>query len=171
MARRSAVFSSSLVISFSSRYLTMSPSSVSAIFSTSGNEDCHIILRGGGGSNYDSQSVKAASALLEKAGVPPKLMIDMSHANSGKEFKRQLEVCANICHQMHMGEEAIMGVMVESNLVEGNQKLGKPEDLVYGQSITDSCLGWDDSVTLLEDLAVAVETRRERIRSGAISGE
>ena len=152
-------------------FLSVTKHGHSAIFSTSGNEDCHIILRGGGGSNYDSQSVKAASALLEKAGVPPKLMIDMSHANSGKEFKRQLEVCASICHQMHVGEEGIMGVMVESNLVEGNQKLGNPEDLVYGQSITDSCLGWDDSVTLLEDLAVAVETRRERIRSGAISGE
>ena len=151
-------------------FLSVTKHGHSAIFSTSGNEDCHIILRGGGGGpNYDSQSVRAASALLEEAGVPPRLMIDMSHANSGKEFRRQLEVCASICHQMRMGEEGIMGVMVESNLVEGNQKLGNAEDLVYGQSITDSCLGWEDSTTLLEELAAAVEARREKIRSGAIS--
>ena len=89
-------------------------------------------------------------------------MVDMSHANSGKEFKRQLEVCASICHQLRMGEDGIMGVMIESSLVEGKQKLGKAEDLVYGQSITDSCLGWDDSLGILEDLAEAVERRREK---------
>ena len=152
-------------------FLSVTKQGHSAIFSTSGNDDCHIILRGGGGgSNYDSQSVKAASGLLETAGLTPRMMIDMSHANSGKEFKRQLEVSASICHQLRMGEQGIMGVMVESNLVEGNQKLRRVDDLVYGQSITDSCLGWDDSLAVLEDLASAVEARREARGSGATPG-
>ena len=152
-------------------FLSVTKQGHSAIFSTDGNEDCHIILRGGeGGPNYDSQSIKSAAALLERAGLSPNVMVDMSHANSGKEFKRQLEVCASVCHQLRRGEQGITGVMVESNLVEGKQKLGKGEDLVYGQSITDSCLGWDDSVTVLEDLAVAVEARREALPAGAAPG-
>ncbi len=151
-------------------FLSVTKQGHSAIFSTSGNQDCHIILRGGGGGpNYDSGSIKAAAELLRKAGLPPTVMVDMSHANSGKEFKRQLEVSASICHQLRMGERGIMGVMVESNLVEGKQTLGDPEDLVYGQSITDSCLGWGDSVGMLENLAAAVEARREAVGATAAS--
>jgi 3-deoxy-7-phosphoheptulonate synthase len=144
-------------------FLSVTKAGHSAIFSTKGNEDCHIILRGGGGGpNYDSQSVKSGVEMLKKAGLPARLMIDMSHANSGKEFKRQLEVCTSVCHQLRMGEPGIMGVMVESNLVEGKQSLERPEDLVYGQSITDSCLGWEDSVGVLRDLDAAVRERRAR---------
>lgn len=143
-------------------FLSVTKEGHSAIFSTEGNEDCHIILRGGGGApNYDSQSVREGVRLLEKADLPPRLMIDMSHANSGKEHKRQLEVCASICHQLRTGEEGIMGVMVESNLVEGKQALTRVEDLEYGKSITDSCLGWDDSEGVLESLAEAVSARRK----------
>ena len=148
-------------------FLSVTKRGHSAIFSTSGNEDCHIILRGGeAGPNYDSGSVRAACQLLQEAGLTQRAMIDMSHANSGKEFKRQLEVSASICHQLRMGEEGIMGVMVESNLKEGKQKLGRPEDLTYGKSITDSCLGWDDSARMLEDLAAAAGARRERVAAG-----
>ncbi len=151
-------------------FLSVTKQGHSAIFSTSGNNDCHIILRGGErGPNYDSGSVKSASQLLKKSGLPPHVMVDMSHANSGKEFRRQLEVSASICHQLRMGETGIMGVMVESNLVEGKQSLDKVDDLVYGRSITDSCLGWEDSVGILEDLAAAVQARREKIGAEAVS--
>jgi 3-deoxy-7-phosphoheptulonate synthase len=148
-------------------FLSVTKQGHSAIFSTSGNEDCHIILRGGGGANYDSDSVRAACRLLEKTGLTPRVMIDMSHANSGKAFKRQLEVSASVCHQLRLGEQGILGVMVESNLEEGNQKLGRPEDLAYGRSISDSCLGWDDSVQVIEDLGVASQARRERVVAGS----
>jgi 3-deoxy-7-phosphoheptulonate synthase len=148
-------------------FLSVTKQGHSAIFSTSGNEDCHIILRGGeAGPNYDSGSVRAACRFLEKAGLSPRVMIDMSHANSGKAFKRQLEVSASVCHQLRMGEQGILGVMVESNLEEGNQKLGRPEDLAYGKSITDSCLGWEDSVQVIEDLGAASQARRERVAAG-----
>ena len=150
-------------------FLSVTKAGHSAIFSTSGNEDCHVILRGGGdrGPNYDSQSVRAAAERLEGSGLPPRIMVDMSHANSGKEFRRQLEVSASLCHQLRMGEEAIMGVMIESNLVEGKQSLERPGGLVRGRSITDSCLGWEDSVSILEALARAVEARRS---AGAVGG-
>ncbi len=150
-------------------FLSVTKTGRSAIFSTLGNHDCHAILRGGDrGPNYDSQSVRAAAERIEGAGLPPRMMVDMSHANSGKEFKRQLEVSASLCHQLRMGEEGIMGVMIESNLVEGKQSLGDPATLVRGQSITDSCLGWEDSVSVLEDLARAVEARRSA-RAGAFT--
>lgn len=149
-------------------FLSVTKAGHSAIFSTKGNRDCHVILRGGDrGPNYDSQSVRAATGRLESAGLPPRMMVDMSHANSGKEFRRQLEVSASLCHQLRMGEDGIMGVMIESNLVEGKQSLGgDPAALVRGQSITDSCLGWDDTVSVLGDLAEAIEARRSA-RSGA----
>ncbi len=143
-------------------FLSVTKEGHSAIFSTAGNEDCHIILRGGRGEpNYDAESVRNAAKLLEQSGLPPHLMIDLSHANSAKKFKRQLEVCAAVCEQLREGSRAIMGVMIESNLVEGAQKPGPSQDLVYGQSITDGCIGWEDTEQSLAELAAAVQARRE----------
>jgi 3-deoxy-7-phosphoheptulonate synthase len=139
-------------------FLSVTKTGHSAIFSTAGNDDCHIILRGGGGkTNFDSPSVHYASRILEESGLGDQLMVDMSHANSQKDHNRQLDVCHDIARQVAGGEDKIMGVMIESNLVAGNQKLGG--DLVYGQSITDACIGWDETVACLDELAEAVEKR------------
>lgn len=132
----------------------------SAIVNTSGNHDCHIILRGGKEPNYSAQHVAEVKAGLNKAGLEPKLMIDFSHANSCKQFKKQLEVGADVCQQIATGEKAIMGVMIESHLVEGNQSLESGAQLVYGKSITDACIGWEDTEALLRQLANAVKARR-----------
>jgi 3-deoxy-7-phosphoheptulonate synthase len=144
-------------------FLSVTKRGHSAIFSTSGNEDCHVILRGGGGrTNYDSTSIQRACALLEGSGLQSRVMVDMSHANSEKQHRRQIDVCADICRQLNNGENRIFGVMIESNLVEGSQKAGPPESMTYGQSITDACIGWDDSVACLEELARASARRRAR---------
>ena len=141
-------------------FLSVTKEGHSAIFQTAGNEDCHVILRGGGGkTNYDNPSVHYASRLLEKAGVCPRVMVDMSHANSQKDHRRQMQVCEDLCRQLADGESRILGVMIESNLVEGNQKIGSPSELVYGQSVTDACLGWQDSLDCLAQLAEANERR------------
>ncbi len=132
----------------------------SAIISTAGNNDCHIILRGGKTPNYDQVNVNAACEELKKASLNERLMIDASHANSGKNAQNQISVCADIGNQIAQGERRIIGVMIESNLVAGRQDLDTGKPLVYGQSITDSCLGWDDSVRLLETLSDAVQKRR-----------
>ncbi len=132
----------------------------SAIAATTGNEDCHIILRGGKTPNYDAQSVDAASQAAEKAGLPAAIMIDASHANSAKKPENQPAVLADIGTQLAAGDRRIIGVMVESNLVAGRQDLVPGHDLVYGQSITDGCIDWDTTVTALEALAEAVEQRR-----------
>ena len=138
-------------------FLSVTKQGRSAIFSTAGNDDCHVILRGGGGrTNYDRASVDAASALLAQAGLNPRVMIDMSHANSEKDHERQLIVGADICDQLGAGEQRILGVMIESNLRAGNQKIGPPESLTYGQSITDACIDWQATTGLLSDLASAV---------------
>jgi 3-deoxy-7-phosphoheptulonate synthase len=131
-----------------------------AIVETRGNEDCHIILRGGKRPNYEAAAVKAACGELAQAGLPERLMIDLSHANCGKDFRKQLETGRNVCAQISGGERRIFGVIAESYLVEGRQDyvVGKP--LVYGQSITDACLGWDDTVLLLDELAGSVLARR-----------
>ena len=142
-------------------FLSVTKQGRSAIFSTSGNPDCHVILRGGGGrTNYDSASVQEASRLLAAASLDARVMIDMSHANSEKQHQRQVNVCADICRQVADGEQRIFGVMIESNLVEGNQKIASRDNLVYGQSITDACIGWDDSVACLAELAAASRRRR-----------
>ncbi|MCG7573902.1 3-deoxy-7-phosphoheptulonate synthase [Phaeobacter sp. CNT1-3] len=130
-----------------------------AIAATSGNPDCHIILRGGGGTNYDATSVDAACRMAEQDGIRPHVMIDASHANSGKDPMKQPMVLEDIAGQMEAGDTRITGVMIESNLVAGRQDLGD-EPLTYGQSITDGCLGWDDTAFMLRRLAQAVETRR-----------
>ncbi|HKC45773.1 MAG TPA: 3-deoxy-7-phosphoheptulonate synthase [Burkholderiales bacterium] len=131
-----------------------------AIVETRGNEDCHIILRGGKTPNYDRASIDAACRDLAAAGLPERLMIDCSHANSRKDYQRQLAVGADVAEQIADGDPRIIGLMIESHLKPGRQDLviGKP--LVYGQSITDGCLGWDDSTPLLERLAEAVRRRR-----------
>lgn len=133
-----------------------------AIVETRGNEDCHLILRGGKTPNYDAASVQFACTALSAAGLPERVMIDFSHANSNKQFKRQIEVGANVAQQLAEGDRRIIGVMIESHLVEGRQDLEAGKPLVYGQSITDSCLGWTDSEALLENLALAVRRRREQ---------
>ena len=133
----------------------------SAIFVTTGNSDCHIILRGGRKEvNYTAASVAQVCKDLETAGLPPRVMIDCSHANSGKDYKRQPVVCRDVAAQIAGGDSRILGVMIESNLVEGAQKLVAAQPLVYGQSITDACLGWDDTKKLLAELAQAVRTGR-----------
>ena len=137
-------------------FLSVTKQGRSAIFQTSGNDDCHIILRGGGGkTNYDSPSVHYAGRLLEEAGVCPRVMIDMSHANSQKDHRRQLLVCEDLCRQLADKERRILGVMIESHLVEGKQPIAALEAMAYGQSVTDACLGWDDSVECLAQLAEA----------------
>ncbi|OSN11931.1 3-deoxy-7-phosphoheptulonate synthase [Lonsdalea iberica] len=132
----------------------------SAIVNTSGNNDCHIILRGGKEPNYSAKHVQEVKVGLEKAGLTPQVMIDFSHANSSKQFEKQMEVGTDVCAQIAGGEKAIMGVMIESHLVEGNQNPDSGEPLVYGKSITDGCIGWDDTATLLRQLASAVRHRR-----------
>ena len=132
-------------------FLSVTKTGHSAIVQTAGNRDCHVILRGGKEPNYDSSHVTAAAEACEKSGVPAKLMVDFSHANSRKDFKRQMEVATDIANQLRNGEDHIMGVMVESHLVEGRQD--KP--VTYGQSITDACIGWPDTEALLAELAEA----------------
>jgi 3-deoxy-7-phosphoheptulonate synthase len=133
----------------------------SAILHTRGNKDCHIILRGGtSGTNYDAESVAAAIALLNKAELPERVMIDVSHGNSAKHPERQPEIAADVAAQIAAGNEKIKGVMVESFLVAGNQQPGPLDTLTYGQSITDGCIGWDTTTEVLEALAASVRARR-----------
>jgi len=144
----------------SHNFLSVTKQGTSAIFQTAGNEDCHLILRGGKAhTNYDAASVDDACATLVKASLPERVMIDCSHANSRKLHQRQKYVCRDVCAQLSDGDKRIMGVMIESHLVEGAQSINN-RPLVRGQSITDACLGWDDTVPLLEQLAEAVEARR-----------
>ncbi len=131
-----------------------------AIVETRGNEDCHLILRGGRTPNYDAASVAAACEALAAAGLEERLMIDLSHANSAKDHRRQKDVAADVCAQLRAGERRIVGAMVESNLKGGRQDIVAGQPLVYGQSVTDACLGWEESVPLVEELAAAVRHRR-----------
>ncbi len=148
--------------SHSHHFLSVTKEGHSAIFTTKGNDDCHIILRGGLKPNYDEASVIDAVEQLKSAGLPATLMVDFSHANSNKDFSNQPKVSTNIAEQIANGNKAISGVMIESHLVEGNQNgEGKEKDsLIYGQSITDACIGWVDTEKVLRELATAVEKRR-----------
>ncbi len=141
-------------------FLSVTKNGHTAIVSTMGNEDCHVILRGGKEPNFDAPSVEAASAEIAKAGLAARLMVDFSHGNSRKQFKLQMEVSDSVAAQIAAGEERIMGVMVESHLVEGRQDLSPEKPLTYGQSITDACINWEDSLTVLDQLAAAVRARR-----------
>ncbi|MFO1380146.1 MAG: 3-deoxy-7-phosphoheptulonate synthase AroG [Chitinivorax sp.] len=142
-------------------FLSVTKLGHSAIVSTTGNPDCHVILRGGKEPNYDAPSVDKAGKELEAVGLSPKVMVDFSHANSRKDYRRQMEVSTDIAGQIGKGEKRIFGVMVESHLHEGRQDLLPGKTLAYGQSITDACIGWDDSEKLLRELAAAVRARRE----------
>ena len=141
-------------------FLSVTKQGHSAIFQTTGNEDCHIILRGGKHPNYDMFSVDDASAMLAKAGLPARIMIDASHANSRKLPARQIDVASDIATQVARGSRAIFGVMLESNLVAGRQDVVAGQPLTYGQSITDPCIDWEDTEILLQELATAVQLRR-----------
>ena len=141
-------------------FLSVTKQGHSAIFETTGNEDCHIILRGGKHPNYDMFSVQDAEAMLTKAGLPALIMIDASHANSRKIPARQVDVTRDIATQVGRGNRSIFGLMLESNLVEGRQDVVEGEPLTFGQSITDPCMSWDDTLPLLQELAAAVRLRR-----------
>jgi len=143
-------------------FLSMTKEGESAIFATKGNEDCHVILRGGKAPNYDAQSVSAVCDQLAEAGLAPVLMVDCSHGNSQKQYKNQMLVVDDVAKQLTAGDARIIGVMLESHLNEGRQDHSPGCSLNYGQSITDACLGWDDSVAVLETLAGAVKARREK---------
>lgn len=140
-------------------FLSVTKFGHSAIVQTSGNEDTHVILRGGKHPNYSREDVAAVEAQLKKAGLPKKVMIDFSHANSLKQHERQLVVAEDICQQMDDGNTSIFGVMVESHLVGGTQKLVNGKAETYGQSITDACIGWEDTETLLAMLDAASKRR------------
>ncbi len=141
-------------------FLSVTKAGHSAIVSTTGNEDCHVILRGGRAPNYDAEHVDAAGREIAAAGLAGRLMVDCSHANSNKDFRRQLDVARDIAGQLAQGEQRIVGVMVESNINEGRQGLTPETPPAYGVSVTDACLGWEDSVSLLELLAQGVRARR-----------
>jgi 3-deoxy-7-phosphoheptulonate synthase len=143
-------------------FLSVTKQGVSAIVSTSGNESCHLILRGGKtGPNYEKESIDEAAAMLREQNLTESVMVDCSHGNSLKDFRNQPLVAKNLARQIAAGCKVITSVMIESNLVEGNQKLTKDvAALKRGQSITDACLGWDDTVSTLDVLAEAVRTRR-----------
>ena len=145
-------------------FLSVHKSGQVSIVETRGNEDCHVILRGGKAPNYDAASVKAACEELAKSKLECRLMIDFSHANSSKQYKRQMDVARDVGAQLADGSRCVVGVMVESHIVEGKQDLVKGKPLVFGQSITDPCIGWEDSVELLDTLASAVKARRKKGR-------
>jgi len=144
------------------RFLGVTEQGLAGIVSTRGNPDCHVILRGGqDGPNYDTASVQKTLAALRDAGLPARLMIDASHGNSDKDHRRQPAVARDIAAQIAQGEPGIIGVMMESFLVDGRQDLKDRKHLVYGQSITDACLGWEMTVPVLRELAAAVRARRK----------
>ncbi|MCJ1340927.1 Phospho-2-dehydro-3-deoxyheptonate aldolase amt16 [Bachmanniomyces sp. S44760] len=149
-------------------FLSVTKPGVVAIVGTVGNEDCFVILRGGKrGTNYDAASIEEAKAALEKKGLSSRLMVDCSHGNSLKDHRNQPKVAADLAAQIEKGQEAIMGVMIESNINEGAQKVPKEgkAGLKYGVSITDACIGWEDTEKVLEILAGAVQKRREILQA------
>lgn len=141
-------------------FMSLTKEGHSAIFCTSGNEYTHIILRGGTRPNYDRESVNHAAEKLQDSGLKTRMMVDCSHANSQKQFEKQIDVCNDIAHQLKTGQDNIFGVMLESHLVEGRQDIKPGCDLTYGQSITDACISWDDTETVLRNLAEAVQQKR-----------
>ena len=143
-------------------FLSLTKAGHSAIFSTAGNDDCHIILRGGRKPNYDAASVQQAASELIHAGLPARIMIDFSHANSAKQHQRQIDVAHDVAGQIGKGDTRIIGVMIESHLKGGRQDVVAGKELEYGKSITDACISWDDSVPVLEELATAVRQRRQQ---------
>lgn len=150
------------VIAAQAQHIFLSPTEggTTALFTTTGNNDGHIILRGGSQPNYDSESVLAASESLKKRGIETGIMIDMSHANSQKQHQNQLKVGASIAQQLRAGDSDIVSCMIESHLIEGRQDMKADQDLTYGQSITDACIDFAQTEVLLSDLAAAVKMRQ-----------
>jgi 3-deoxy-7-phosphoheptulonate synthase len=148
-------------------FLSVTKQGIAAVVHTHGNHACHLILRGGKrtGPNFSEDAVAAVAAELEAKGLAPRVMVDASHGNSDKDHKKQARVVASIAQQIASGSERVFGVMLESHLVGGRQDQRPGTALTYGQSITDACLGWEDTVPLLGELAEAVETRRARARA------
>ncbi len=143
-------------------FLSLRKEGNAAIFSTNGNPDCHIILRGGKEPNYDPDSIEKVSEELESANLPANIMVDLSHANSKKQHEAQLDVGQAVTDQIANGNKRIIGTMIESHLVAGRQDVKPDKELVYGQSITDACLGWDNTVKLIKNLAEASQARRNK---------
>ncbi len=141
-------------------FLAVTQEGRAAIAATTGNPDAHVVLRGGKTPNYDAASIAATAALLARAGLPERIMVDASHANSAKDHANQPKVVADLCAQMAAGERRIMGVMVESHLVAGRQDLVAGRTMTYGQSITDACIDWGTSIEVLDALGAAVIARR-----------
>ena len=150
----------------SHHFLSITKQGVCAVSKTKGNKSCHIILRGGGGKpNYDSANVNRSVDILSASGLPGRLMIDCSHANSEKDYRKQPATTIAVGEQIAAGDMRIIGVMLESNLKEGNQEIIQGQELVFGQSVTDSCINWESTVELLEKLANTVATRQRYLRS------
>jgi 3-deoxy-7-phosphoheptulonate synthase len=144
------------------RFLGVTEQGLAGIVATAGNPDCHVILRGGAtGPNYDALHVQKTLSALRDAGLPPRVMVDASHGNSEKDYRRQPNVVHEVATQVAQGETGIIGMMMESFLLEGRQDLGDPARLVYGQSVTDACMSWETTVPVLRELATAVRVRRE----------
>jgi len=142
-------------------FLSVTKQGNSAIFSTTGNNDCHIILRGGKQPNYEKEHIIAAVSELNSVGMNTQLMVDLSHGNSQKDYRRQVDVAEDIANQIRDGEQNIMGLMIESHLIEGNQSVGDGKSLKYGQSITDACISWETTVEMVANLSDAVQSRRQ----------
>ncbi|MES9859164.1 MAG: 3-deoxy-7-phosphoheptulonate synthase [Sedimenticola sp.] len=142
-------------------FLSVTKEGASAIFATGGNEDCHVILRGGSRPNYDTESINITAEEMEKAGFKPQMMVDVSHANSSKRHQKQIAVCHDVAGQIARGDQRIMGLMIESFLEAGRQDWRADQELVYGQSITDACISWQDTEPLLYALSDAVKQRRK----------
>ena len=141
------------------KFLSVTKEGKAAIFSSSGNKDCHVILRGGTTPNYKSEDIELISQVLKKSNLLETIMVDMSHGNSSKQHKKQLEVCSDISNQIASGEHRITGVMIESNIEEGNQSAKDKTNLIYGKSITDACINWEDTLICLNQLAESVQKR------------
>ena len=141
------------------RFLSVTKEGKVAAFTSTGNKDCHVILRGGTKPNYQSEDIESVSQVLKASNLLETIMVDMSHGNSSKQHKKQLEVCSDISKQIASGEHRITGVMIESNIEEGNQSSNDKANLIYGKSITDACINWEDTVTCLNQLAESVQIR------------
>ena len=141
------------------KFLSVTKEGKAAIFSSSGNKDCHVILRGGKDPNYQKEFINETSLILKNNNLEESIMVDMSHGNSSKQHKKQIDVCNDIADQIKSGEKRITGVMIESNLKEGNQKADDLNNLTYGQSITDACINWEDTKDCLNRLAESVSVR------------